>query len=176
MEKILMLGKIESKRRRGWQKMRWFDGITNSLNINLSKLQEIIKDRETRYTTVYGVTKSRTPLNNWTTKKQQKSMFISNVTFFLVEKFILNTINAYLYIYTWASLVAQRLKHLPGMWETWVQSLGREDPLEKEMATYSSTIAWRIPWREEPGRLQPMGSQRVGHDKRLDFHFLSLCI
>ena len=63
-----------------------------------------------------------------------------------------------------ASLVAQRLKHLPGMWETWVQSLGREDPLEKEMATHSSTLAWRIPWREEPGRLQSMGSQRVGHD------------
>ena len=64
----------------------------------------------------------------------------------------------------WASLVAQRLKHLPGMWETWVQSLGREDPLEKEMATHSSTLAWRIPWREESGRLQSMGSQRVGHD------------
>ena len=56
------------------------------------------------------------------------------------------------------------LKCLPGMWETWVQSLGWEDPLEKEMATHSSTLAWRIPWREEPGRLQSMGSQRVGHD------------
>ena len=64
----------------------------------------------------------------------------------------------------WASLVAQRLKHLPGMLETWVWSLGREDPLEKEMATHSSILAWRIPWREEPGRLQSMGSQRVGHD------------
>ena len=64
----------------------------------------------------------------------------------------------------WASLVAQRLKSLPGMRETWVRSLGREDPLEKEMATHSSTLAWRIPWREEPGRLQSMGSQRVGHD------------
>ena len=63
-----------------------------------------------------------------------------------------------------ASLVAQMLKHLPGMWETQVRSLGREDPLEKEMATHSSTLAWRIPWREEPGRLQSMGSQRVGHD------------
>ena len=62
------------------------------------------------------------------------------------------------------SLVAQRLKHLPGMRETWVGSLGREDPLEKEMATHSSTLAWRIPWREEPGRLQYMGSQRVWHD------------
>ena len=48
--------------------------------------------------------------------------------------------------------------------ETWVRSLGREDPLEKEMATQSSTLAWRIPWMEEPGRLQTMGSQRVGHD------------
>ena len=63
-----------------------------------------------------------------------------------------------------ASLVAQRLKHLPGMGETWVRSLGREDPLEKEMATHSSTLAWRIPWREKPGRLQSTGSQRVGHD------------
>ena len=63
-----------------------------------------------------------------------------------------------------ASLVAQRLKHLPAMRETWVQSLGQEDPLEKEMATHSSILAWRIPWREEPSRLQSMGSQRVGHD------------
>ena len=62
------------------------------------------------------------------------------------------------------SPVVQRLKRLPGMWETGVQSLGREDPLEKEMATHSSTLAWRIPWKEEPGRLQSMGSQRVGHD------------
>ena len=62
-----------------------------------------------------------------------------------------------------ASLVAQRLKRLPGMQETWVRSLGREDPLEKEMATHSSALAWRIPWMEEPGGLQSMGSQRVGH-------------
>ena len=62
------------------------------------------------------------------------------------------------------NIQAQRLKHLPGMQETWVQSLGQEDPLEKEMATHSSTLAWRIPWRQEPGRLQSMGSQRVGHD------------
>ena len=64
----------------------------------------------------------------------------------------------------WASLVAQRLKRLPPMWETWARSLGREDPLEEEMATHSRTLAGRIPWREEPGRLQSMGSQRVGHD------------
>ena len=60
--------------------------------------------------------------------------------------------------------MAQTVKHLPTMQETWVQSLGQEDPLEKEMATHSSIFAWRIPWTEELGRLQSMGSQRVGHD------------
>ena len=63
-----------------------------------------------------------------------------------------------------ASLVAQRVKCLPAMWETWVRSLGWEDPLEKEMATHSSTLAWKIPWMEEPSRLQSMGLQRVRHD------------
>ena len=62
------------------------------------------------------------------------------------------------------SSLAQRLKHLPAMQETRVQSLGREDSLEKEMATYSSILAGRIPWMEEPGRLQSTGLQRVGHD------------
>ena len=60
-----------------------------------------------------------------------------------------------------AFLVAQMVKHLPAIRETWVQSLGWEDPLEKEMATHSSTLAWKIPWTEEPGRLQSVGSQRV---------------
>ena len=68
------------------------------------------------------------------------------------------------YVAVVASLVVQRLKHLPTMPETWVRSLSREDPLEKEMATHSSILAWRIPWTEEPGGLQSMGLQRVGHD------------
>ena len=67
-------------------------------------------------------------------------------------------------LFYWASLVAQRLKRLPAMRETRVQSLGQEDPLEKEMATHSSIPAWRIPWMEEPGGLQSTGSQRVRHD------------
>ena len=61
---------------------------------------------------------------------------------------------------TWASLVAQMVKRLPAMWETWVQSLGQEDSLEKEMATHSSILAWRIPWTEETGRLQSIGLQK----------------
>ena len=56
------------------------------------------------------------------------------------------------------------VKHLPAMWETHIRPLGWEDPLEKEMATHSPTLAWKIPWTEEPGRLQSMGSLRVRHD------------
>ena len=66
------------------------------------------------------------------------------------------------FIQYWASLVAQRLKRLPAIRETWVQSLGQEDPLEKEMATHSSILAWRLPWTEEPGGLQVHGVT-VGH-------------
>ena len=62
------------------------------------------------------------------------------------------------------SLVAQTVKHLPTMRETWIRSLGQEDSLEKGKAPHSSTLAWKIPWMEEPGRLQSVGSQRVGHD------------
>ena len=63
-----------------------------------------------------------------------------------------------------SSLVAQTVKHLPTVRETWVRSLGREDPLEKKMSTHPSTLAWKIPWTEEPGRLQSTGLQRVRHD------------
>ena len=69
------------------------------------------------------------------------------------------------YMRTRASLVAQTVKRLPVVWETWVRSLGQEDPLEKEMATHSSTPAWKILWLEEPGGLQSMGSQRVRNDR-----------
>ena len=67
--------------------------------------------------------------------------------------------------------MAQMVKRLPTLWETWVQSLGQEDTLEEEMATHSSILAWKIPWTEEPGRLQSMGSQRVGHDWVTSLHF-----
>ena len=78
--------------------------------------------------------------------------------------------------------MAQRLKHLPGMWETLVQSLDWEDPLEKELATHSNTLAWRIPWREELGRLQSMGyivgiltgSGKFTREKA--FQFLKVCL
>ena len=66
LEKILMLGKIESRRRRGWQRMRWVNGITDSMDMSLSKLQEMVKDMEVWSATVHGVTKSQTWLSNWT--------------------------------------------------------------------------------------------------------------
>ena len=69
-----------------------------------------------------------------------------------------------MYMLVLASLEAQMVKNLPAMQEMWVRSLGWEDPLEKGMATHSSIPAWVIPWTEEPGGLQSMGSQRVGHD------------
>ena len=71
----------------------------------------------------------------------------------------------YMYMsYSYIFWVVQTVKCLLAMQETWVQSLGWEDPLEKEMATYSSTLAWKIPWIEKPGKLQSLGSQRVGHN------------
>ena len=67
-------------------------------------------------------------------------------------------------IFSEASLLAQSVKNLPALQETWVQSLGQEDPLEKEVVKHSSILAWEIPWTEEPGGLQSMGSERVRHD------------
>ena len=72
--------------------------------------------------------------------------------------------NTMLIIHLNASLLAQALKRLSTMQETWVRSLGLEDPLEKEMANHSSIVAWKITWTEEPGRLKSMGWQRVRHD------------
>ena len=70
----------------------------------------------------------------------------------------------YLLLTQWVSQVAQMVKCLPALRETWVRSLAQENPLEKEMVTHSSTLAWKIPWTEEPGRLWSMGSQRVRPD------------
>ena len=89
-------------------------------------------------------------------------------------RFIKRPMEWRLCIHLWASLVAQRLKRLPAMRETWVRSLGREDPLEKEMATHSSTRAWRIPWRRSLVGYSPRGGKELDTTEQLHFHFHGL--
>ena len=111
------------------------------------------------------------------TKKQILGRHFSHLkdAFLLMQfKYTISSMKAFLspgplFPFGRTSLVAQMVKHLPTVQESWVRSLGRKDPLEKEMATHSSTLAWKIPWTEEHGRLQSMGSQRVRHDQATSF-------
>ena len=103
-------------------------------------------DRGAWWAIVYRGGKSRTRLKQLSTHARSSKVLWSDT------------------LVMWASLEAQTIKNLPAMLETPVRSMGWEDPLEKGMATYSSILAWRIPWTEEPCRLQSMGSQRTGHN------------
>ena len=127
------------------------------------------------WATVHGVAKSGTQLSDFTFtfylylsySEHMDTQRLSGFLCQLPQLFSYIALPTFFFFYPdsfGASLVSQMVKHLPAMQETWVRSLGQEDPLEKKMATHSSTLAWRIPWTEELGGLQSMGSQRVGHD------------
>ena len=152
--------------------MRWLDGITNLMDMSLSMLWEIVKGRQAWLCCSPWRCKESDTTEQLNNNKSSFQLLILGKKRGQREqsKHWSATISGKPWILHAISLVAQMVKHLPAVQETQVQYLGREDPLEKEMATHSSTLAWKIPWTEGPGRLHsPWGPKESDTTEQLHF-------